>query len=39
MPTFRSGGTLVDIANFEALYRAMEDVDFSGRPRGDTDIR
>lgn len=24
LPRFRSGGTLVDIANREALYRAME---------------
>jgi hypothetical protein len=25
LPTFRSGGELVDIANRDALYRAMED--------------
>jgi hypothetical protein len=24
LPTFRSGGTLVDIADREALYQAME---------------
>jgi hypothetical protein len=24
LPTFRSGGSLVDIADREALYRAME---------------
>jgi hypothetical protein len=24
LPTFRSGGTLVDVANREALYHAME---------------
>lgn len=25
LPAFRSGGTLVDVADREALYRAMED--------------